>query len=511
LAFVDQVPWDVENFISSVVGLIKRSGKGRPVLIVNDMTDQHFKGGQRIPNVSFLDKANVLKRKLQIAFPSYPIRGYLPIKVPKKASDGQSSTMYLFAAVPMSDNIVKTQAALKESGVDAAGFVMLPVEASGMVRILSEKVFEKKKEPTKWVIFIGQHKSGALRQVIIRNGYLAMTRMTPVNVDIGDVKAWANEVHQDFKATLGYLSRFGFTTEDGADIIVVANEAAGQALEEVIEIPCNYKSMSAKFAAKTLGLKISRDESDHYADILHAAWSAKKTTFTLPVSSPEIEKIQKPRKVASFLILALFLGGAYLSWLLATNFEQLSSARDDIRVQNNVLIQAKEEYEVEAARMAALGYDANLLRGAVLSFENFESERAPVVSIVNDISRAIGGNIRLDSLVIKKIDAGDSNNNILGNVNFLGVDDETAGATVEAVLALSFPSTVRPEEGVSEINRLRARLAAEFTDYQVDILKQVARPEYTQDARGVAGGIGETSSNAREEDYVAELIIRGAI
>ena len=110
---VDTVPWQASDFETTVVSLIRKECGNKPVLVLNDMTDQHFKGGQRLPKVGAMDKANVLKRKLQVAFPNYPIRGALPIKsqggkAVKAPGGKQGGALYLFAAVPVSEPVVRT-------------------------------------------------------------------------------------------------------------------------------------------------------------------------------------------------------------------------------------------------------------------------------------------------------------------------------------------------------------------------------------------------------------------
>jgi hypothetical protein len=41
---VDSVPWQDPDFEQVVVKAIRGDCRGKPVLILNDMTDQHFKG-----------------------------------------------------------------------------------------------------------------------------------------------------------------------------------------------------------------------------------------------------------------------------------------------------------------------------------------------------------------------------------------------------------------------------------------------------------------------------------
>ena len=89
-----------------------------------------------------------------------------------------------------------------------------------------------------------------MRQIVIKDGELALTRMTPVSEDTSNVVRWASEVHQEFKATMSYLTRFGFQQEDGLHIITIANAPCSEALQEMIEEPCKFSGLTSVEAAR---------------------------------------------------------------------------------------------------------------------------------------------------------------------------------------------------------------------------------------------------------------------
>lgn len=499
--FVDDIPWITEGFEGVVSDLLKKECGGKPVLILNDMTDQHFKGGQRLPKVSAMDKKNVLKRKVQVAFPNYPIRGALPIKAKK---GDKKSEMYLFAAVPMSEQIAKTMEAVKLSLLPIAGFVLLPIEAADMVAALSKKLTEKNGQPARWTIFMGQHHSGALRQVITRDGQLAMTRMTPVSDIESDPNGWAADVVQEFKATISYLSRFGFAAGDGTDVVLIGNPQYAESIEKRIDIDCNFRALTPGEAARTLGTKIGLQKNSSYADPLHAAWAGRKTAFALPMHAADLDRIHKPRQAVAAIIFLLFLGGAYLSWDLANKFQTMLAAQSDLDVQKGVLVQAEAEYNQEVARMEALGYDIELMQETIDVFGEFEGESIQALDFVRKVGLALGDALRLDKVTYKRVVEDRKPVDIYAVVPEGGEKPE-----IEAMLSMSFPPTMELENGIQEVQSLQTRLREQFPGYEVDITRQVARPEYTRDFQGVAGQTEQEL--AAKEDYVAELVIRGRI
>jgi len=100
---VNAVPWDIDNFLQDVSTILAKDCSGKPILIINDMVEQHYKK-IRVPNVGVLDQQNVLKRKLQVEFASYPVRAALALKQKTAKSDKSlGGRLYVFAAVPASD------------------------------------------------------------------------------------------------------------------------------------------------------------------------------------------------------------------------------------------------------------------------------------------------------------------------------------------------------------------------------------------------------------------------
>lgn len=513
--FVESVPWQADEFDEVVAGLIRKECSGRSVLILNDMTDQHFKGGQRLPNVGFMDKANVLQRKLMVAFPNYPIRGALQLKVPPQEQEAlggkQGPGIYLFAAVPMSQPILKTMEAVKRSLSSISGFFLLPVEASDMVRVLSEKLAGKGKEPARWVVFIGQHHSGALRQVITRDGQLAMTRMTPVIDTDTDHDAWAKEVFQEFKATISYLSRFGFTSDESTEVIVVCHPQAGQALEGLIDIPCRYTAFTAPEAARELNITIGSQENSRYADPLHVAWAGRKTRFILPMKTPEISRLSSLRQSVAIAMLLLICAAGYFGWQVSSQMGTMSSTRSQIANQHMALDTAQQEYDAALGQMQAAGFDVKLIQGTIGVFKTLEARRVNTLALLKQIDQALGDDLRLDALTVTYVptEAEKAGDSATAYDPTTPPPAEASKPEVEANLKLSFPPTIEVEMGVKEVNDLRQRLATLLPQYTVTVEKNVAGLEYSDTFTGEVGAT--PAKTPTDQDYVAEIKIRGVV
>jgi hypothetical protein len=502
---IDTVPWQAEDFQELVVDLIRKECGGKPVLILNDMTDQHFKGGQRVPKVGMMDKANVLKRKLQVAFPNYPIRGALQIKTSRDPADKNAKTaaaggLYLFAAVPVSEPIVKTMAAVKASLAPITGFYLLPLEASDLVYAITEKLSGRGKAP-RWSVFIGQHQNGDLRQVITRDGQLAMTRMTSVTDSDGDPDAWAAEVYQEFKATLSYLSRFGYQAEDGMEMIVISNQQGGESLERMIDIECNFHSFTAPEAGRLVGVNVGIQDDARYADALHAAWAGRKNKFVLPMETPELDKVNRPRQAVAAAAAILIASGAYFGWQAFAQANGMFSAKSQLATEKMELAHAQADYDTAVGHMNELGYDIKLIQGAMKTYTQFEKDRVSVLPLLAQVSEGLGNDLRIDTLGVKVTPPPKAAS---------GADSgkPAAPATVQIDFTINFPTTIAPEQGIREVLNLQRRLQGVMPKYRVLINKQVANPDYNAATQGVAG---EEKKTAEQDKYQAALIISGPV
>ena len=155
--------------------------------------------------------------------------------------------------------------------------------------------------------------------------------------------------------------------------------------------------------------------------------------------------------------------------------------------------------------MNGLGYDVKLVQAAFEVYESFGDEEFPVLGLVKGIGDALGPNLKLDQLNIlpHKEEAGGSRR---GMSRYAAMPQSQGGKKLEATLSLSFPNTITLEEGVKDMSAFEARLNTQLPNYDVEIVRQVARPEYTQRISGVATA---TSAVSSKEDYTAEIVIIG--
>lgn len=497
---LEAVPWTAENFEDNVALVIAKECGGKPVLIINDMVEQHYRK-EKIPKVSPLDKQNVVKRKLNVAFPNYPVRAALPLKEKiSKTDKAMAGSIYIFAAVPASDAFKKTMAAATKSLAPIAGFSLLPIEASDMIKKLSDKLNSKNEKKAQWTIFIGQHQGGGLRQIVIKNGELALTRMTPIVETDENPSMWAGEVHQEFQATMSYLSRFGFDSDDGLNVILASDAAAGDVVNELIDVECNFFSMTPAEIAKMMKLPNVSHEEAHLADMLHVAWIGKKSRFILPMKAKQIDNVSQPRQIAVAASILLLLGGCFQAYQLLDYYQGLNEAREDVETKTRKKAQLDLLYEREIKRKKDLGFDIQLIQSSLGVHESLEERQIALLPLILSISKGLGKDMRIDRVKVSRGQA-ETARRIL---SFNKQNEKPPLFT--ASMQMSFPSTTNAEKGNQQVEALRARLQQELPDHVVKVSKLLEDYEYSEE---IVIEDGVNGSQTAAQDYIAEISIEG--
>ena len=471
------------------------------MVILNGMVEQHYRK-EVIPKVSILDQKTVLKRRLNLAFPNYPIRAALK----STGSEERKSNSYLFVAMPQSDSFRKVIAAVATSMVSIVGVYLLPVEAAPMVKKLVTKLYDSTQARSVWTIMVGQHHGGGLRQVVTRNGELALTRMSPVVDTDVEPDLWCEEVYNEIKATMGYLSRFGYSANDGLNIIIIANDSCSNILEKTVDINCNLKVLNAKEASSLLSLKFGNQEDLRYADTLYASYLGKQFRFVLPLEAASVTRLIKPRRVASFITLAALVGVLGMGFFISQSLKERMVMDDKSLVSRQQLVALKQEYDIELEKKKKIGFDFLFVNNAIEIFDGYKNNKTIILPLVHDISRSLGAGLQIDDIKMEVVDKGNKQTNPYAYPE-ADLNENKQSRELKTVITLSFSDKVEPDVGVSLVNTLRDRLQINLPDRKVEVVKQVAGLSYTGNFAGESGD--EFDSEA--EDLKAEILIMGGI
>lgn len=507
---VETVPWGADNFVANVSKVISKDCGAKPIVILNDMVEQHYRK-ERVPRVGIMDKSNVVKRKLNHAFPSYPLRAALPLKEKLPKTDkAAAANVYIFAASPSSEAFQQTMDAARKSLAPITGFCLLPIESASMVKTLAAKLSGRGKGKAKWAVFLAQHRNGGLRQIVIKNGEIALTRMTPISVSDVNVEQWASDVHQEFQATLSYMARFGFAVSDGLDVIILSNDEAKAILENSIETECNLHILGANVAAKNLGISLFKWEEERYADALHVGWIAKKGKLALPMQAKEVDAISKPRQVATLASLALLCGTCYLGYEGMNKYAELMEKQEQLDSALSRQAQLDAQYQREVQKKEALGFDVRLVQSAIAVHEDLESEDIKALKLLDRVGNALGREMRIDQISIDRLSEtrlSSITRALQGDFGGMSAQEQQENLPFyEAVLQISYPTTTDVDRGNDEIKSLRDRLVQEFPGQTVEVQKFLKDTEYVDE---LVLDPQQSDPVKLEQDFVASISIRG--
>ena len=506
---LENIPWETQDFEEAVSEIITKKCRGKSILILNDMVEQHYRK-ERVPRAGTFDKANLIKRRVAAAFPSYPIRSAIKMKEKAPARDGQAGgEIYLLAAVPLSENIRKTLSGVQKTYASMAGFCLLPVESAAMVQALSKKLSKASDKPATWGIFVGQHQSGGLRQIVTKNGELALTRMTPIATNDIDQELWASEVAGELKGTMSYLSRFGYDPSDGLDVIVIANNSVADNVVTKVDFDCNLSVLSNTEAANLLGIRIGRQEDQRFADPLHVAWTGRKSSLTLPLQAAQIDSISGPAKMATAASLLLLLGCAYFGYEAYNGAALWKKTSDNLSAAEGNLTLARQDHAVELEKKKSIGIDFMLIENSTKVYDKLEKRSMKPLGVIDMIGRSLGPDIHITSLDIKPVATSTTldapaNPEVPADPNAVVPPKQ-----FELVVRIVFPSDLDPEKGVQKIGELEGRLKNNLPNHSVSVIKQVADLSYTGNFVGEA--TSSNKSDQQKQDYEAQILIRGAM
>lgn len=487
------ISWDVPNFDEQLVEALNGKHKGKSVLVIFDGADQTYRKEENIPKLSPIDRPRFVKRKLELAFPSYPIRASLEIKPPKKKKQfislkapKEQPRSYLFVALPETDQLDRIGNALFETGVPVAGFGLLPLESTGMVEELSEKLFAGKGKRSRWSVVIGQHETGGLRQVVVKDGNLALTRLTPTSEAGTSGTGWVEEVTREFKATLTYISRFGYTDADGLDVVVVCGDVEKQFFDARALPVTNFQCVNAGEALRAIGAKSFGFDQTNFADAVHAAWSGRKGMLRLPVRVPSIHRIMAPRlgaRVASVVLSVSLLG---LLGFTAVDFKEYAALQDDISQRENQLGMLKREYAEESKIFDGLPVKPDAVKAALNVKKLLETNTINLRVLMHTLKKALPSDVKLENFSLEhapgpalKIGA-KGGAPARGGVQKLlrGTPKEDPADKGEVTIKFKFtlPQAMAAEQKVARADALQKALEAAFPGFTV-MLQQFGGPD----------------------------------
>lgn len=497
--------WRTPDFEINVAEALNREAGTGTIYILNDTVEQHYRK-EKLGKLNIVDKKNIISRRLNMAFPSYPTRAFLEFKdKTKKKKGADQEALYLFSAVPSTDALRKLLDAIKRADCAVSSYSLLPIESVDLVEKLAARLAKENRQSERavWSLLIGQHHGGGLRQVVIKNSQIALTRITPVSLpQEGNGAQWASDVVQEIQSTISYLARFGYTQDDGLDIMLIAKPDYGALVEGMLNFRCQFHLLTLQRAAELAGVNVGRDKDPHYSEALHVAWFAKKLRPVMPMNSREMEAIAKPRKIAFYAGLLLTVGLAYLLFNLSSEYQAINAAQKNEAEVKRMQVLADQIYDEEIKRKESLGIDIKLIQSSIAIYKNFDQMTFDPLPAFEAIGAQLK-DLRISGLDMNETLVPSTTGAV--NANGLAAEDKV----IAIKLNFTFSGTVKPQDGNLQLNNFAKRLSQKLPGYSVLVVKQLADLTYTGT---VISETGLTAGRRKASDvYTGEIEIKKEI
>ncbi|MCB2053665.1 MAG: hypothetical protein KDE35_05405 [Geminicoccaceae bacterium] len=230
--------------------------------VLVDSIEQTYRR-EELPAGNALDRRRIVERRLDVAFPATPLRRAIPLRAREPSGTARTAPEkpdgrlpYLFAALPPNDDLEHWCGTLPTLDRPVEGLGLLPLETAARTADLRRLVEAGRTSgPTAdgaaedgkdagvrrdagrrtaldpWLLIVGRAATGGVRQIVLHQGELALTRLAK---DLPqDPHAQAAQLQRDVHSTLGYLARLGYQRGAPLSILAIADARLGDGLLEL--------------------------------------------------------------------------------------------------------------------------------------------------------------------------------------------------------------------------------------------------------------------------------------
>lgn len=475
-----------------------------PLVVLFDVLGQAYRR-DRLPPVNLLDRQKILTRKLETLFPGSELKGGLRLG----ASEGDIRGFdYLFAAVTPAPDITAWRELLEQIDNPISDVRLLPVESVKLLQLLAGAASNGDNGSNPWKILISQHRTGGFRQIVTRDHRLVIARMTSGFINIDAPDEIAGLLQREIGATIDYITRLGFDRAMGLDAYFIGRSDISAALDRA-QLPVRRLQAFTPAEAETrMGVTGARDDSGHFADLLHAAWGGSRVLPGLSIwpwkkrqqRMLDLTQIWGARALAAASVLGMIYG-AELAWQIQDaelEYSQAEAARAGLEQQYDAHVSKLDSGVVPIAR----------IRDIIAIHTQLEAGNVDLNRLYSVISGILSADARLRSIVVQ---ASPPALVLAASPEEGGLPPSGAGAaplTGKIILSLDLSSFRHAELAVRETDRLAGALRAAFPDMAVTIVRQ---PLYILPTDTLTVKPGENVLAFTGEDKFARIELDGRL
>lgn len=355
-----------------------------PVTLLADTLAQDLRR-DTLPQLNFFDRAKLIRRRLQQAFPQARLTASLPVKTDR--------AQVLLAGLQTGGAVFEWLARFAAARPGhPARVALLPVECAGIVAKLLPRAAQD------WALLLSRQRTGGFRQIVTRNGELVFTRLTPSLPFDAMPNEIAATIARDLQATRGYLGRLGLHDRAPLPAVLLLPDACHEAIRKTplpVEDPLLITPHDAAFK---LGLPFAPTLDDPYGDVVCAGWLARKAKPLLALVPDDMRQVRRTvvirqwgvRATAALLLAAFGMAG----WD-ASDVANVFIAREKEAAQ---LATLKQQLAEEQTMTAPVTKPLGRLRAALERQRLFNAPMASPWAALRKLNDGLGAETRLVKL-----------------------------------------------------------------------------------------------------------------
>jgi hypothetical protein len=474
--------------------------RSAPVLVSVDVLEQMYRE-ERLPRVGRFDRAAVIRRRLDVAFPHDRLKAAVPLGHAK--ADAESM---LFTALPVTETIQKWIGFLESLRNPITGFCLLPLESAGLAARLGPSVAGETRRV--WRALVTQQATSGIRQIFESNGNLIVTRLTQLPPGELSAEAGAMLIERELRSSISYIKRLGYSELDRLDLVVLANAATCAAVENRTLPVTSLTTLSPRQAGETLGFGAVGPEDGACADVLHAQVLAFKRhpKTSLPTERLKEKTLHETLFKWAFVATALFtlFSVFYLGSLASEAFDTLTTA-DQLAVTVTTETQGLAGLRQKAASFDVPIDEVARVAGADTAFAKAENNPA-------ELFRAIAAALTPANRVVKITFTAPSPSFLSSSPGAPPPPAPRGGKAApellyEVAVSLQLAATTAdpPERAIRESRELRDRLAGGLPGHEVSLTQM---PLGASKAQVLEGSAGATTAAKAASPVVVDYLIR---
>ncbi len=389
------------------------------VTILSDTLEQDF-SRETLPPLFILDRLRLLRRRTKQAFPNASLTGY--------ASVHGSSRHSLIAALN-EDHPALIWAERLAAYAPVIG--LTPIEGAELAAKIDPSLHKG------WALLISNQQSGGMRQIVLHDGHLVFTRLTPpLPAQLPDATC-DQIIQRDIMASVTYLHRLGLNHPNDLSVLILRATSQSEAWPLTIKMPVkNVTFIDPREAAERLRIPLIPEQETPHGDLLFAGWVLKRSSLRLALSTQAAKRTRYEYTLNFWGLRAAY--AVLLATLLTLAVQVTDIFTSGLEVQSISSRIAAIHHELQSAQTEAAPITEPLgrLRLTLERQRIYARVAATPWALFNDIANVIGGKAQVTRLHWQAEDKSGTSEHAQISVTFAATDPQNHSALNEAASTL---------------------------------------------------------------------------